>query len=253
MPRRGTLSDAVPRRVIVTRPEADSRTLAEALRRRGIDAVLAPMLVVRPTDARIDSAERYRAAVVTSGNGIDGLAAATTHRSLPVFAVGEATAGRARLHGFQPVVAADGTGAALADLLMERLRPGDGPILWASGDEIRVDLAAELGGRGYAVDRVVVYRAEPAAALPAAAGAALADGSAQGVLFFSPRSASRFVSLVTDAGLAFRAATMSAHCLSPAVAVAVRALPWAAVRMAVRPTRDDLLATLDDGPAPAPD
>ena len=243
----------MPRRVIVTRPEADSSTLAEALRRRGIDAVLAPMLVVRPTGVRVDAVDRYRAAVITSGNGVDGLAAATPHRALPVFAVGEATAGRAIGHGFRPVVAADGTGAALADLLMERLRPGDGPILWPSGDDIRVDLAAELGGRGYAVDRVVVYRADPASALPAAAAEALADGSAQGVLFLSPRTAKRFVSLVTDAGLALRAATMSAHCLSPAVADAVRELPWAAVRTAARPTREDLLATLDDGPAPAPD
>lgn len=248
----------VASRVILTRPEPESRELAAELARRGIASVIAPLLAIRPTGIPITDPERYAAAVVTSGNGADGLAAATPRRGLPLFAVGEATAARARRHGFEAVAVADGTGAALVDLILTRLRPGDGPILWASGDEIRVDVAAELGDRGFDVDRAVVYRAEAVDRLPDAATAAIAGGSADAVLFFSPRSAERFATLATDAGLARRTAAMTAHCLSPAVADAARALPWAAVRTAARPTREDLLATLsdklaDDGTASDPD
>lgn len=231
--------------VILTRPEPESRVVAAELAGHGIASVIAPLLVIRPTGVAIADAGRYAAAVATSGNGVDGLAAATPRRALPLFTVGEATAGRARRHGFAPVHAADGTGAALVDLILRRIRPGDGAILWASGDEIRVDVAAELGGRGLEVDRVVVYRAEPVERLPADAARVLAEGTADGVLFFSPRSAERFATLVADAGLARRTAAMTAHCLSPAVADAARALPWAAILTAARPTRRDLLATLD--------
>lgn len=241
------------RRVLVTRPEAEGRSLAEALGRRGIEAVQAPMLAIVPTGARLADADRFQAAVVTSRNGADGLAAATSRRALLVFAVGDATAERLHHHGFAPVTAAEGTGAALVDLLGRAVRPGDGPVLWASGDAVRVDLAAELGELGYEIERIVVYRAETAGSLPPAAARALAEGTAEGVLFFSPRSAQRFASLVTDAGLAPRTAGMTAHCLSAAVADAARALPWAAIRTAARPTRDDLLATLDDTSASDPD
>lgn len=235
------------RRVILTRPAPESHALARELARRGIESVIAPLLEVRPTGATLSAGAGYVAAVVTSGNGVDGLAAATADRRLAVFAVGAATARRARACGFSSVTAAAGTGAALVALIPTRLRPDDGPILWASGDDIRVDVAAELGKLGYRVDRAVVYRTEPAARLPGTAASALADGSADAILFFSPRTAARFATLAADAGLATRAAALTAHCLSPAVADAARALPWAAVRTAVRPTRRDLLATLGAG------
>lgn len=237
------------RRVLVTRPAPEAESLADALRERGIEAVIAPMLEIRPTGLDLGDADGYRAAIATSRNGVDGLATATPRRALPLFAVGEATASRARALGFAPVTAAPGTGHALVDLVIEHCRPDDGPILWASGDEVRVDVAAELGVRGFAVDRAVVYRSVAAARLPDAANHALADGSADGVLFFSPRTAERFASLVTDAGLARQTAGMVAYCLSPAVAEAAGVLPWSAVRTARRPTREDLLAALDESTA----
>lgn len=243
----------MPRRVLVTRPEAESHELAEALRRRGIEPVTAPMLAIEPTGATVGDAGRYRAAVVTSGNGADGLAAATTYRAMPVFAVGEATAERLRGQGFTAIEAAGGTGLALVELILDKVRPASGPLLWVSGDEVRVDMAEELGRHGYEVERVIAYRAVAAADLPAAARCALAEGTADGVLFFSPRTAERFASLVAGAGLTKRAAAMTAHCLSAAVAEAARSLPWAAIRIARRPTRDDLLATLDDTTASDPD
>lgn len=241
------------RRVLLTRPEAESRELADLLRARGIAGVLAPILAVQPVGGRIDDIGRFQAALATSGNGVDGLAAATPRRAISLFAVGAATAERARHHGFAPVVVAEGTGGALVDLVSKRLRPGDGALLWASGDEVRVDMVAELAGFGFQVVRAIVYRTVACDRLPEAAAAALAGGTVDAALFFSPRTAERFASLVIDAGLARRTAVMSAHCLSPAIADAARALPWAAIRTADKPTRDDLLATLDDTTTSDPD
>jgi uroporphyrinogen-III synthase len=236
----------VARRVILTRPEAESRAIADDLARLGIEALIAPLLEIRPTGARLEDTARYQAFLVTSGNGIDGLATATPRRDVTVFAVGRATAERARTHGFAAVAAAEGTGADLAGLVAGRLLPEGGPILWASGDEVRVDMADSLGERGFTVDRITVYRAEAARRLPAAAAQALIDATAEGVLLFSPRTARCFVSLVTDAGLTRRTIPMVAYCLSAAVAEAAGGLPWAAVRIAAQPSREGLLATLGD-------
>ena len=241
------------RRVLITRPQAEAEALAAELTSRGHEAVIAPMLVIRSAGIQLRDAARYQAAAVTSGNGVDGLASATARRALPVFAVGEATAERALALGFDPVTSAQGTGGALVDLIRTTLHPANGPILWASGDEVRVDLTTELGNRGFAVERVIVYRTEPVDRLSDAGLHALMDRSLGGVLFFSPRTAERFVRLVLEAGLDGQVTTMAAHCLSPPIADTVGALPWATIRTAARPTREDLLATLDDGPAPAPD
>jgi len=241
------------RRVLVTRPEAEAVSLARELARRGIQALIAPMLVIVPTGVSLADAGRFQAATVTSGNGADALAAAMPRRALPVFAVGEATAERLRHHGFAAVSAAEGTGLALAELIRNKVRPGAGALLWVSGDEIRVDLATELGRHGFEVERVIGYRATAASELPAEAVEAMSDGTADGVLFFSPRSAERFASLVSAAGLARRTAGMTAYCLSAAVADAARPLPWATIRIARRPTSGDLLATLDDAISSDPD
>ncbi|MEQ8399152.1 uroporphyrinogen-III synthase [Thalassobaculum sp.] len=240
-------------RVLVTRPQAEAEALAIDLTRRGHEAVIAPMLVIRSTGIQLQDAERYQAAAVTSRNGVDGLASATDRRAVPVFAVGEATAEQALAVGFSPVTAARGTGGALVDLIQARLKPENGPILWASGDEVRVDLTTELGKRGFAVERAVVYRAEAVDRLSDAGLRALTDRPADAVLFFSPRTAERFVRLVLDAGLDRRVTTMAAHCLSPPIADTVKTLPWATIRTAARPTRDDLLAMLDDTISSNPD
>ncbi len=64
-----------------------------------------------------------------------------------------------------------------------------------------------------------------------------------GVLFFSPRTAESFASLCARDGLSERCRTLTAFCLSPAVAEAA-ALPWRAVRIAARPDQESLLELL---------
>ena len=48
------------------------------------------------------------------------------------------------------------------------------------------------------------------------------------------------------AGLADRAAGMTAFCLSPAVAVAADGLPWRNVQTAAKPEQDALMALLTE-------
>lgn len=233
-------------RVLVIRPEADTGDLLAELAARGVTGVAAPILVIEPTGAAVPDLEGYAGILATSRNGVEALARASGRRDLPVYAVGTATAARAAEAGFAEVHEAAGTAEALLDWLAELPPPAIGRLLWPSGEDVRLDLVARLAERGHAVDRVAVYRARPVDRLPVEAAAALRGGALDGVLFFSPRTAGAFVNLVRDAGLAATAERLVAHCISEAVAASARGLRWLAVRTAPRPTRKDLLATLND-------
>ncbi|NQW11301.1 MAG: uroporphyrinogen-III synthase [Alphaproteobacteria bacterium] len=237
-------------RVLLTRPEAESEALATELAARGIDGVVAPVLEIQPTGSSLDPPADTQALILTSGNALDALTGYGIDRTLPVFTVGDDTASRAQGYGFTRVDSAAGTAEHLIDRVADRLSPADGPVLWASGEDIRVDLRVRLATYGFRVVRRVVYRASPVTALPQAAVDGLHATNIDGVLFFSPRTAECFISLIEKAGLMDRTQRLIAHCLSPAVADAAGAVTWLDIRTARRPNRQDLLATLD-GLAPS--
>jgi len=231
--------------VLVTRPRADARTLVDELHAHGHTAVLAPMLTIRQRVHTPPDLTGVQAVLFTSANGVRAYATISDRRDLPAFAVGEATAEAARARGFSHVETAGGDAASLAASVRERLRPADGGLYHAAGTVTRGALAETLTAAGFAVRREALYEAVPADALPADAREALTNGTLEGVLFFSPRTADTFVSVVRNAKLAAACRDVHAVCLSPAVAERARALDWASVRVAVRPDRGGLLAALD--------
>ena len=78
-------------RVMLTRPRADSERLAEALRTRGNDVIIEPMLQVIATGSP-PPLDGVVALIATSANGLRAFAAASDRRDLAVYAVGDATA-----------------------------------------------------------------------------------------------------------------------------------------------------------------
>lgn len=236
-------------RVLLTRPEAESQATATQLAAVGIDAITAPMLRIMPEPQAAEqlpaALEGVRALLFTSANGVTAFAALDARRDWPVLVVGRATEAAARDAGFADVHSADGDQTALVQLVGERLAPGPEPLLHASGEAVAGDLAAALAERGFVVRRVVLYRAEPVEALPAAARAALAEGTLDGVLLFSPRTAERFVALAKGAGEGMLARLPVAYCLSPAVAEAASPLPWRTVRVAEEPNLPALLRLVE--------
>jgi uroporphyrinogen-III synthase len=236
-------------KAIVTRPRDDAAALVSALAARGVAALLAPMLTIRPApDAARHLAERLagaQAVLFTSANGVRAFAAASPRRELPVLAVGDASAAAARIAGFRSVASAGGDLADLVELVTAHLSPQGGALLHAAGSALAGDLAGTLGARGFTVHRATLYEAIPAAALEPETAAAMQRGEAAAALFFSPRTATTFVRLATAAGVADACRAMMAVALSPAVASALEALSWRTVRVAARPGQDDLLAALD--------
>jgi len=164
---------------------------------------------------------------------------------LPVFAVGDASAAAARDLGFPVVTSAAGTVEDLAALVKRRLDRIDGPLLHPAAGKLAGDLQGALGAAGFTVLRAVLYDAVPVAALSEGCVRALNDGLIDAVTFFSPRTATGFVSLVEAAGLADACRRLAAVCLSPAVADALSGLGWHRIAVAEWPDQAALLAALD--------
>src|SRR5882724_2139303 len=104
--------------VLVTRPHPDDETTASALRARGIDVLLAPMLRFEPVAFQDDSDAQYDAVIVTSVNALRGIEShlrGSRLLKLPLFTVGEHTASAARRAGFENVISANGDAADFRD------------------------------------------------------------------------------------------------------------------------------------------
>src|SRR5690242_10519772 len=90
-------------RVLVTRPLPDGERTAAALRARGYDVLLVPLMQVRPVPAGVSG--NWSAVIVTSANALRVVPAEqiASLLALPVYAVGQRSADAARELGFREV------------------------------------------------------------------------------------------------------------------------------------------------------
>ncbi len=230
-------------RVLITRPQPDADALAKTLAARKIKSLVAPLMTISMAASEDIALDGVQALLFTSANGVRAFAALSARRDLPVFAVGDATGRFAQEVGFLNVASAGGDVTDLSKLVRSKLDPAMGALFHAAGSAIAGDLAGDLEAGGFEVRRSVLYSAETVSALPANAAKALAQGKIDGVLFFSPRTARTFVSLLEVAGLAASCTRTTAYCLSAAVAhILEDAAPeWGAIRVAARPAQEALL------------
>jgi uroporphyrinogen-III synthase len=230
---------------LVTRPREEAEGLAAALAARGVGAIIEPMMQVHFHSVRSPDLIGVQAVLCTSANGVRALARLTDNRSLPLFAVGDATASRARAEGFATVENAGGAVDDLARLAAERLRPQDGPLVHVAGDVVAGDLAGALRVAGFAIERRVLYEARPVAMLSETAVGALRGRSIDFALFFSPRTAAIFVGLAASAAVGPLCRRITALSISAAADAALAELSWGGRRIAERPNQEALLARLD--------
>lgn len=240
--------------VVVTRPEPAAERTAAAIRALGCAVLSAPLSRIAPGDPAPVDWSALAGIVLTSANGAVALADTAAPRTLPVYAVGDATAGAAAGAGFSRIVSAKGDAGDLLAVLRSSGLAAGSRLLHARGDVVSRDLAGPLGDLGLDLVSWVAYRAVPVACLPADLAAALtaADTGKGGlvrVLFFSPRAARTFARLAPDLSGIEAERRPEALCLSAAVASAARGptgagVAWRSVRVAARPDEPSLLALL---------
>lgn len=235
-------------RLLVTRPEPDAERTAKALRERGRQALVAPLLRIAPIlDAPIGEGP-WAAIVFTSANAVSAFVAHPAKARLlrvPVFTVGARTEEVAHAAAFAEVQSAYGDVAALAGLIVGRVIDRTKPILYLAGEDRAGDLEALLGQYGFAVRTVPIYRATAATRLPDVARSALANDRIDGVLHFSKRSAEAFLAAIEADGLREQGLALRHLCLSAEVAALLIAAGAERVEVARRPDQRSLLQLLD--------
>jgi uroporphyrinogen-III synthase len=227
----------LPRFVLITRPAGEAAGTASAVSALGYEPIVAPLFVVTPRAMAMP--EAVQAVVVTSGHALPALPVV----DVPILAVGDSTAARARARGFARVESAGGDAAALAGLVARRLAPGAGPLLLASGARQGHGIAADLRGRGFRVIRRVCYSADPVRNFPDAAAGAIRCGDVHAVLFLSAETAAAFVRLLPSE-LNDALASVTALAIGKTTADVLEGLPWLRIRRARTPTLDDVLALI---------
>jgi uroporphyrinogen-III synthase len=220
-------------KILVTRPEPGASATAARLVSMGHEPVVASCLAITPLPARLP--EHVAALIVTSGQAVPALPARL--HGVPVFCVGDATAGRLRAAGFGRVESASGDSGDLFRLISARRLPGTHGM--AVGERHGMGLLRQLRAAEFTVLRRKVYAATPLRALPEAAAQALADKKINVALFYSAESARAFTRLKPPG-----TGNAEAYALSPAVAAALDGLPWSRIRVALAPTEADLMALI---------
>jgi uroporphyrinogen-III synthase len=215
------------RPLLMLRPQPGAAATLARATAAGFQTIAAPLFTIVPVAWDAPDAAQHDALMLTSANAVrEAGGALISYRPLPVYAVGEATAHAAIEAGFADVHAGSHDAAALVAAMA---KDGITRPLHLAGREHRA-----LAEAPFPIVRRIVYAADPVAALPAAAKAALARDAV--VLLHSPRAANVFAALLGEAGI--DPATVSIAAISQAAAQG----QWREIAIAEAPHDGALLA-----------
>jgi uroporphyrinogen-III synthase len=237
-------------RLLITRPEEDGERLAQALRARGHEPVMLPLMDIVPRPLGPLPLAGVQALIATSRNALRALAdnaAFAAAKRLPVYCVGEASAALAEKLGFKDVRTGSGTAKDLVPLIARTAKLQGGTLLYLTGEQIAFDLLPVLSALRFDVRRIVIYASEENSHDPDALGDILRAGL-DGVVLMSPRTAQIFARLFQSAGGA-DIRDLTCYCYSQAVARPLEHIDRLRIYVARQPQEGDLLALIGDGGA----
>jgi uroporphyrinogen-III synthase len=215
------------RRLAVLRPEPGASDTVRKARQRGLDVFPLSLFDVEPVAWEVPDISRFSALLLTSAQALlHGGVGLNALKSLPVYAVGGATAEAARDAGFD--IAASGDGGV--DELLRKTSPGV-KLLHLCGEHRRTPANPQQ-----AITPISVYRSRerPSPELTQAEGAV--------VLVHSPRAAAVFRKML--GAVRFNRASVAIAAISTAAAEAAGG-GWKSVDVAEQPSDDALLALVE--------
>jgi uroporphyrinogen-III synthase len=227
-------------RVWITRTQPGADNTAERVRAMGHEAIIVPLLTVRPVKEPEIDLRGVGALAFTSANGVRAFAEHCGERELRVFAVGAATAQAARAAGFHTVLSADGDVEALAEGIAARRSQMRGAVLHPGAAEPAGDLAGALEKYGVEARRAILYETGPVKLTDAQA---LSLVGVDAALLHSPRAAKVLAGVLK----AHPAPNLRAFGLSKAVMKPLSRTPLAAKAFPPFPLEAALLNLIDRG------
>jgi uroporphyrinogen-III synthase len=233
--------------VLVTRPHPDNEATARALRERGFEVVLAPMLRFEqvPLDETLEA--DIAGVIVTSANALRAVESELAElAALPLFAVGNHTADEARRLGFARVISAEGDATKLRRRVAKEFRGKEATkLLYLAGGDLSRDLAGELGADGFEVITRITYRMVALSTLSRETREAFAANEVEAVLHYSQRSARAFLEAARADGVEISALAVPQCCISAHVAAILHEAGAVQVLSAASPDENALFGALE--------
>lgn len=238
--------------ILVTRPAPDNEKTAAALRVRGHDVLLSPMLRFEAVAFEDDGEIAFDAVILSSANAVRAIENHSTRARLmllPVFAVGEHTAQVAREAGFTNITIADGDAVSLRECIIESAAAGKlkkkAALCYLAGADLTRDLGGELGARGFTVVTRTVYRMVPVPGFSDAVSTSFRSGAIEAVMHYSRRSARAYLEASRADGVEISALALPQCCISEAVAGVLREAGAMQVAAARAPDEKAMLDAVD--------
>lgn len=240
------------KRVMITRPVHQAQEFADAVRARGAQPVVLPLIEIGPPDdpqparSAAASVHDYDWLVFTSRNAVDAFfenlqAGDPGPRGIKVAAIGSKTSAALHAHGLAAdVIPESFAGENLAAALLERIAPGRRVLIYRA-QEARDVLPAALQAAGIEVDDVAAYKTGATSPPDLAEKLAASDV----ITFTSASTVAAFVKNVgADGARMLRAKTVA--CIGPVTAQAARDAGLRVDVVATEYTVEGLLNALED-------
>ena len=189
--------------ILLTRPLAQSQRTAEALKMRGHQTLLEPLLNIEPIEPDM-AVEGFNAVLLSSAHGLpflEQMVAPDARNTMPVLTTGKATAALAEKSGFSNTSHVEGSALELAaqapDWLASLGLSTSSKLIYPSAEISAHDLQHLLAQKGIRCQQLAVYRAQPTIELSPDCVNALKSGAVDCVFLYSKRTADTFVELMS--------------------------------------------------------
>ena len=147
--------------ILFTRPLEDSHELILKFQSLGHNVSHLPLIEIEGIKIDLVNFSDFKGIIFTSSNAIKYLDIKNINKKINCFCVGTATEKKARAAGFQNVFAAEGNVDNLKELILQNFDISEGKLLYVSGEIISDNLDEHLISKGYSVERVINYKANP--------------------------------------------------------------------------------------------
>ena len=145
--------------ILFTRPLDDCHEMILKFQSLGHEISHLPLINIEGLKYEVPNYSEFKGIIFTSSNAIKFLDIKNIDKKLKCFCVGDATEKKARSAGFQNVFAAEGNVNNLKELILQNFNSSEGKLIYISGEIISSDLDKELTSSGYAIERLINYRA----------------------------------------------------------------------------------------------
>ena len=147
--------------ILLTRPLEDCHEMILKFQSLGHEISHLPLINIEGLKYEPLNYSKFKGIIFTSSNAIKFLDIKNIDKKILCFCVGSATEKKARSNGFQNVFAAEGNVNNLKELILQNFNNIKEKLLYVTGEIISSNLDQELTSRGYSIERVINYRANP--------------------------------------------------------------------------------------------